>query len=235
MENKLISVLIPAHNRAKLIGEAIESCINQTYKNMEIVIYDDGSTDNTEKIISDFISRFDNIRYIKGDKNMGIGHARNILLENINGDFACWLDSDDTMERNRLEINLKNIGDNDIIYSSIRKTGAGAGDIRIDVSKYSKDNWNSLKYNTTCATGFFKKEVSRIKFVEDLRAGGEDVLWLWYLIHNGIKVGYIDQPLYLYRQHSDRIGVQKRNINLKLKQDEDEIFLKHISNIPKYE
>jgi glycosyltransferase involved in cell wall biosynthesis len=229
MEN-LISILIPTYKRSKLIGETIQSCLNQTYKNIEIVIYDDGSNDNTDTIVNKFISSNSNIRYIKGDKNLGVGHARNVLLENINGSYACWLDSDDLMEPNRLEINLNSIGENDIMYSSIRRIGYGTGILDIDITKYDKKDWNSLKYNTTCATGFFKKSVSVVKFVEDIKSGGEDVLWLWYLIHNDIKVGYIKKPLYLYRQHDDRIGVHKRNPAFsKIKEDEATLFLNHIN------
>lgn len=88
-----ISITIPTHNRAHLISRAIESVKNQTFKNWELFIVDDGSTDNTEEVILPFLE--DNrIRYIK-KKNSGAAHSRNVGVENSNYEWITFLDSDD--------------------------------------------------------------------------------------------------------------------------------------------
>ena len=93
--NPKISVLIPVFNREKYIRRAIGSIMRQTYQNLEIIVYDDGSTDNSVHIIQDLMKRDSRIRLIQGYENRGVGFARNQLLGACNTKIACWHDSDD--------------------------------------------------------------------------------------------------------------------------------------------
>ena len=88
-----VSVIIPLYNEEKYILECINSVINQTYKNLEIIIVDDKSTDNSLKILEQI--KDDRIKTIKLDKNSGVAHARNKGVEVSTGDYICFLDSDD--------------------------------------------------------------------------------------------------------------------------------------------
>lgn len=98
--SQLISVIIPTFNRANLIKRAIVSVINQTYHNIEIIIVDDGSTDNTEEQVKSI--KDDRIRYIR-QNNSGACVARNTGIENANGSIVSFLDSDDEWEPSKLE------------------------------------------------------------------------------------------------------------------------------------
>lgn len=103
IKNK-ISVIIPTYNRAKLINRSLSSVLNQTYNNIEIIIIDDGSTDNTKKIINKI--KDNRIKYIKLKINKGPGYARNIGIKKSKGEFI----SDDFYHKDKLEkqiINLK--------------------------------------------------------------------------------------------------------------------------------
>lgn len=91
----LVSVIIPTFNREKPIVRAIESIINQTYPNWELLIVDDRSTDNTAKVIARIIEKHPNIFYYCLDKNQGACVARNKGLEKAKGEFITFLDSDD--------------------------------------------------------------------------------------------------------------------------------------------
>lgn len=98
--DKKVSILIPAYNRQDFIKTALKSCTSQTYNNFEVIVYDDGSTDETLNEIKDFIKNCsiknkNKIRIIEGVTNKGIGVARNILLNSFDSEYACWLDSDD--------------------------------------------------------------------------------------------------------------------------------------------
>ena len=73
----MISVVIPTHNRGDLIGRAIESVLNQTYKDIEIVIVSDGSTDNTEEVVKKYQKKYNNIQLIAVHPNKGANNARN--------------------------------------------------------------------------------------------------------------------------------------------------------------
>lgn len=88
----LISIILPTYNRAELLGQAIESVLQQHYRNWELLIIDDASTDNTEKVVSGYPD--ERIFYEKLTQNAGAGSARNHGLEKARGDYICYLDSD---------------------------------------------------------------------------------------------------------------------------------------------
>ncbi len=90
------SVCIPTYNRAGYLKDAIESVLNQTYGNFELVIYDDGSTDETAKVVRSF--KDPRIRYYRGEENRGRPFARNRCIELSTGEWIVWLDDDDKME-----------------------------------------------------------------------------------------------------------------------------------------
>lgn len=101
---ELISVIIPTYNREKLIERSINSVLNQSYKNLELIIVDDYSSDNTEKIIEKYTDK--RLHYIRLEKNSGACVARNVGIENANGDYIAFQDSDDVWHENKLEIQL---------------------------------------------------------------------------------------------------------------------------------
>ena len=106
-ENTMISVIIPTYNRANLIRRAINSVLNQTYQNFEVIVVDDGSTDNTSleiKRIQD-----NRIKYIKLIENKGGSNARNIGIKNARGKYISFQDSDDLFYPNKLEKQIQNI------------------------------------------------------------------------------------------------------------------------------
>lgn len=102
----LFSIVVPTYNRADLITKTIDSICKQTYKNYEIIIVDDGSTDNTEEILKPLLN--DNIKYFKKE-NGERAAARNYGAKLAKGDYINWFDSDDLMLPNHLEEALKMI------------------------------------------------------------------------------------------------------------------------------
>ena len=105
--NNKISVIIPTYNRENLIGKAITSALNQTYKNLEVLIIDDGSTDNTKEIIDKFSDK--RVKYIKLKENLGGSNARNIGIKMATGKFISFQDSDDIFYPNKLEFQINNL------------------------------------------------------------------------------------------------------------------------------
>ena len=106
-ENTMISVIIPTYNRANLIRRSINSILKQTYQNLEVIVVDDGSTDNTSleiKRIQD-----NRIKYIKLIENKGGSNARNIGIKNARGKYISFQDSDDLYYPNKLEKQIQNI------------------------------------------------------------------------------------------------------------------------------
>lgn len=108
--SSLISVIIPVYNAESFISNCIDSVLNQTYKNIEIVVVDDGSTDETAKIINKYKEQHQNIIYVY-QPNQGCSFAKNTALEYINGDFVQYLDADDVLSLDKIELQIEAIYD----------------------------------------------------------------------------------------------------------------------------
>lgn len=222
----MITILIAAYNRERYIIECIRSVFSQPYPDFKIIVYDDASTDATRDRVLRFRKDLQykykgQLKLISGEAHKGVGFARDFLLGQIKTPYACWLDSDDLMHPARLEKQLAKLkeGQYDIVFSyTERFVIDGKGErhtrdiVKIDVKKYS--DFNSLKFNTTSPTGFFKRELQKYHFNHALTLGGEDVLWLFTLLKAGKKVGLVPESVYYYRMHGDRIGVIKRRPEL---------------------
>lgn len=100
----LVSIIMPSYNTSDYIGEAINSVLNQTYKNWELIIIDDNSTDNTANIVQSFDDS--RINYLVNNENKGAAYSRNRALRKAKGNWIAFLDSDDIWYPNKLENQL---------------------------------------------------------------------------------------------------------------------------------
>lgn len=105
LQNIKVSVIIPFYNRIPSVCNAVESVLEQTHKNFEIILVNDGSTDNMDDLVS-LIKKNDNIRLIELEKNCGPAKARNIGMENSSGEYVAFLDSDDLFVKEKIETQL---------------------------------------------------------------------------------------------------------------------------------
>jgi glycosyltransferase involved in cell wall biosynthesis len=104
-ERPLVSVVMPTYNRASLLGRAIRSALNQTYNNLEIIVVDDASSDDTPDVVKAFQDQ--RVRYIRHDTNRGGSAARNTGIRNATGEFIAFLDDDDEWEPTKTEEQLR--------------------------------------------------------------------------------------------------------------------------------
>lgn len=118
---KLISVIIPTYNREKTIIRAVDSVLSQTYKNIEIIVVDDNSKDQTISLLEKINDH--RIKIIKLNENHGACHARNVGIENAKGDYIAFQDSDDEWLEDKLEIQLKHLleSKSDMIFCQITR------------------------------------------------------------------------------------------------------------------
>jgi glycosyltransferase involved in cell wall biosynthesis len=98
----LISVYMPSKNRGPMLKRAIDSVLSQDYANFELVVVDDGSTDETPKLLADYQSKYDNVRFYRNETSAGVGAARNLAIEKSKGMYITGLDDDDCFYPNRL-------------------------------------------------------------------------------------------------------------------------------------
>lgn len=120
---KLVSIIMPVYNSENYLSKAIESVLNQKYKNLELLAVNDGSTDNSLKILKEFEKKDNRLR-ILSKKNGGISSARNYGLKYANGEYVCFIDNDDEYDSNLLLDNIKLIDEEntDILkFNKIKK------------------------------------------------------------------------------------------------------------------
>lgn len=125
-----VSVIIPTYNGAQYLEEAVSSVINQTYKNLECIIVDDGSTDNTHQLCQNLIKNDSRIKYVY-QRNRGPGSARNRGIKESKGDWIQLLDSDDWLNEDKIRFQLEyfrktanNAGDNIVLFSDYKVISA---------------------------------------------------------------------------------------------------------------
>lgn len=104
-----ISIIIPVYNTEQYLSRCLNSVINQTYKNIEIICVNDKSTDSSEKILNEYVKKDNRIILISLEQNSGVSNARNIALSKITGEYVCFLDSDDFLELTSCEKLYKNM------------------------------------------------------------------------------------------------------------------------------
>ena len=110
-----VSIIIPAYNVDNYIFRALESCINQTHENIEIIVIDDGSTDNTYEVAKKY-AQLDRRIFVCQQENSGVSSARNYALDLCSSDYVVFLDSDDWIEPNTIEVLLKTLPRDDKKY-----------------------------------------------------------------------------------------------------------------------
>jgi glycosyltransferase involved in cell wall biosynthesis len=146
VSEKRISVIIPVYNREKFLEACISSVLNQEDVNTEIILINDGSTDFSGQICDKYAAKYDNI-YVFHTENHGVSHARNIGLNNANGDYVCFLDSDDSFNAEALFS----------LQTAIEKYNA---DYAIGKMEFFTDNGEFIT-KTNIPTHFFEHPLSR--------------------------------------------------------------------------
>jgi len=203
----MISVLIPCFNREKYIQESIESILNQSYKDLDIIVYDDGSNDNSIEIINWLQEKDSRIRLIQGHINRGEGFARNRLLDACSTEIACWQDSDDISLSDRIELQIKEMNNCDMVFTAWNWLG------------FNGEKWirkDRASNHLASPTIMFK--VNNLRFDEKLKISGAD--WDFINRYNHSKKIEINKVLYLLRNHDDRMGILKNKFRVKFTPDE---------------
>lgn len=209
MENKKISVIIPVYNVEKYIRQCLESVINQTYKSLEIIVVNDGTKDDSMKIVEEYL--FDKRIKVINKENGGISSARNRGMKEVTGDYIYFLDSDDWLELNSIEIFVKNleenleiIGANFYLFDEINKEKR-VNNLRvrydeIEEGKYFlMDELESVVWNKLYKTSFLKE--NNIMFLENIIHEDEEFTFKCYMIAKKIK--YFQNITYNYRVNRD--------------------------------
>lgn len=208
MTNPKVSIIVPAYNTEKYINKCLTSLINQTYKNIEIIVVNDGSTDNTKEIVENFAYSDDRIKLFNIE-NSGVSNARNFAIKNSTGNYIAFVDSDDYISSNYIEIMLSCALENnlDLVCCNFQKISENKTQKKYKIKEVKTKIYNKTEYLKEIFTGnlltfalttskIYKKELMN-EFIGNI-VHGEDILYNYYYLQKIDKAGYLDLKLYTY-------------------------------------
>lgn len=207
---ELVSIIMPNYNCEKYLGETIESVINQTYKNWELIIVDDCSTDNSIQVINTYMENDNRIKLFVNEQNSGAAASRNWALREATGKWIAFLDSDDLWLPEKLEKQVTFMVDNGYAFSftkyrQINEESQRLGQVVIGPKKISR---RKLKYCCCylgCLTVMYDAEkVGVIQIDETIRKRNDDAMWL--KVRKFADAYYLDELLAEYRVRKGSIS-----------------------------
>lgn len=207
----LISIGIPFYNAEDYLSDAIKSVLAQSYPYWELILVDDGSTDESLKIAQDFAKKDNRIRVISDRENKKLPYRLNQIIRNAQGDYIARMDADDIIATNRFEQQiefLKNNPNFDLVSTGLLSL---------------KNNLDLVGYRIPCSskhitlndavlgtTGIIHASIMAKKswyfrnlYNEKNRLAEDYELWLNAYLRNDLKVGFIEEPLYFYREEQN--------------------------------
>lgn len=207
-----VSVITASYNAGRFIEETIKSVLEQTYDNLELIIVDDCSTDNTEEIVKKYMKIDLRVKFYKLEKNSGAAVVRNTALEKAKGRFIAFLDSDDVWDRDKLEkqINFMKKNNYGFSFTSYRLMSEKGLLLNKEVRVPSQIKYEELLKNTIigCLTVIIDKDIIGDFRMPLVRAGQDTATWLSILRKGNIAYGY-DEVLASYRLVDGSISSNK--------------------------
>jgi len=206
---KLISVIIPIFNTEEFLKECLDSVIEQTYKNIEIILINDGSTDGSADIIEHYCKSDSRVKGFHLNKQYGVGYARNIGLQNASGDYIFFLDSDDFIDIHLLEHLFNHIDQEDLIvgeYEKIDKSRESM--IQHSEKKNISKGWINRNELSSVTNVLIKTNViktNHLNFMENVKIFS-DLSFLLPLLENIETVSQIKGCVYYRRERNDPIS-----------------------------
>ena len=210
-----VSVLIPCYNGAKYLKRCLNSCLNQTYPHIEILVVNDGSTDASQNIIEEYLKKHKNIKLIN-QNNYGISKSRNVLVQNCSTTYGFFLDADDWIEPDCIEklINLAQSNTDLVIGSAFLYKENKIKSFRMvkQTSKVTKKTFmiknNLFAWNFLFKTSYLKA----FPFYEKAKLF-EDIGLITYIVYKAQNVQFLKEPKYYYFQNSESVSHGKWKID----------------------
>ncbi len=210
--NRTVSVITPVYNAARFIAGTVESAATQTYKDIEIVLVDDCSKDNSAEIITELQKKYPNIVYHKQEKNQGAAVARNTALHLAKGRYVAFLDSDDLWLPEKIERQLALMAAKNcpFCYGAIDFMNEEGQIIKSKRNIQETCDYKYLLHNTIIATSTVVIDRNLLgDFQMPLRRGGQDYATWLMLLRNGVVAKGINEVLSHYRISSNSLSSNK--------------------------
>lgn len=209
---KLVSVIVPVYNAQSYLERCVKSIIMQTYKNLEIILVDDGSPDNCPQICDEWIKKDNRIKVIHKE-NGGVSSARNTGLDSAKGDFVSFVDADDIIQPGMITTLVTYLENNclDVVSTSYQKFNdvnqiqeypIGENQIftKEEALLRAIDHWKYHMFSTVWGKVFRLDIAKKIQFDNNL-IHSEDSKFMFDYILNSDRIGYVDSKNYCYYQN----------------------------------
>ncbi|MBP7177347.1 MAG: glycosyltransferase [Thermoclostridium sp.] len=223
--NPKVSVVMCVWNGEKHLSEAINSILGQTFKDFEFIIVNDGSTDETEKVLSLFASQDSRIRILDNTLNLGQSYSKNRGIAAARGEYIAMMDADDWCDPHRFDLQVDFLDMNPEIsvlgtdYLIFREDNSGSH-LMETANLPGLLRWDFIFHCAICQASVMMRRClfsqQGYRYLENLRTAADFELWTRILQTN--KIANLNKTLYFYRWHSDNISVrkaddQKKNTN----------------------
>lgn len=214
MGQQLISVIVPVYKVEKYLDKCISSIVNQTYKNLEIILVDDGSPDKCPLMCDEWAKRDSRIKVVHKE-NGGAGQARNVGLKIANGELIAFVDSDDYISKYMYEY-LVGILQQDIDIAECELYSAESDDVSLDdlsatdkltlcsKTEAMRGNIKDKIFRQLIWNKLYKKEALEGVFFPEGKMI-DDEFWTYRVIGNANKLVHSDKKMYVYRQHTESV------------------------------
>lgn len=231
---KKVSVIVPVYKTEKYIAECLESLISQTLADIEIIVLNDGSPDNSESIILDYAGKDERIRYFRHE-NSGITATRNRGITEAEGEYLSFVDSDDYIEPDMLEVLYAKavVADADVACCEVYRETAGGSRIRKDLSGLGTVDIKEISVDSFYREYFFRRFFSvevwnKIYRADFIRGNGicfgdsrvsyaEDGIFNFWVAASGARIVFVDKPLYHNRIRENSVMTSKqKNLPVRL-------------------
>lgn len=205
--DRLVSVVLPVYNGEKYLSESIESVLQQTYKNWELILVDDGSTDKTAEIAKHFSQMDSRVRYEKNPENLKLPRSLNRGFSLANGDYLTWTSDDNLFYPQALEIMVETIENkqSDFVFASCDLIDAGGKIFDSWEMKEKMELRKILGANIVGACFLYTRKVYEIIGDYDANLFLAEDFDYWQRVFAKFRVSPIEEKLYAYRNHGENL------------------------------
>ncbi|MBT0607168.1 glycosyltransferase family 2 protein [Aequorivita echinoideorum] len=209
----IVSIITPVFNSSQFIAKAIESVVNQTYKDWELIIVDDASWDASIEIIEEFKQKDSRIRFFRLDENQGAAFCRNLATEKANGKYIAFLDSDDLWKPEKLQIQTDFMEQNncDVCFSNYLHIDENGNPLHKRVIAKSSLSYKKQRLNNYIGnlTGIYNAESLGKILAPKIRKRQDWAVWLEAIHRSGKPALGIQQDLAFYRVRKGSVSANK--------------------------
>ena len=207
----MVSILVPVYNASKYLRQCVDSLTGQTYTDLQIVLIDDGSTDDSWELMQEMAQEDPRLE-VYSQPNCGVAATRNHLLEKVRGEFVLFVDSDDWIELNTIEVLMQEQQreDFDIVGYQIY------GSINNDENHYNQEQiiklfLEHIAFNGSLCIKLIRSELLQGLFLDENVSYGEDALLVWQVLQRVRRVATLKKHYYHYRYNDDSLSHQHFN------------------------